>query len=130
MHVCLILHAYSAPGLNLAPTFSRQSTHLLCPTRTGAKYEKALEWGVPVVGMEWLVEMVRTARIPDVEVRERENELQMEVDMPLDKKGKGKAKEKEGGDVKMVEITNSGLDSFGGVFDLTLLQASHCRIKL
>ena len=27
---------------------------LVCPKREGQKYEKALEWGIPVVGMEWI----------------------------------------------------------------------------
>ncbi len=40
---------------------------LLCPSGTGLKYEKAQEWGVPVVGLEWLKEMATTGRIPEVE---------------------------------------------------------------
>jgi len=41
-------------GASHAPTFSKKTTHLLCPTRQGPKTEKALEWGVPVFDMVWL----------------------------------------------------------------------------
>lgn len=34
-------------GANIAPNFSRRSTHLLCPSGIGAKAEKAQEWGGP-----------------------------------------------------------------------------------
>lgn len=51
-------------GINLAQFFSKRSTHLLCPSRTGAKFEKALEWGIPVVGMEWLVDIASRGTIP------------------------------------------------------------------
>lgn len=40
--------------MNISSVFSRRSTHLLCPTKTGAKCEKAREWSVPVVDMQWL----------------------------------------------------------------------------
>ena len=41
-------------GASHAPTFSKKTTHLLCPSRQGPKAEKALEWGIPVVDMVWL----------------------------------------------------------------------------
>ena len=41
-------------GASHAPTFSKKTTHLLCPSRQGPKTEKALEWGIPVVDMVWL----------------------------------------------------------------------------
>ena len=44
-------------GINQAPNFSRRSTHLLCPSGTGAKFDKAQEWSIPVVNMQWLVDM-------------------------------------------------------------------------
>lgn len=37
-----------------APTFSKKTTHLMCPSRQGPKAEKALEWGIPIVDMLWL----------------------------------------------------------------------------
>ncbi|KAE9400377.1 hypothetical protein BT96DRAFT_650615 [Gymnopus androsaceus JB14] len=49
-------------GLNLLPSFSKRATHLLCPSAEGLKFEKAQEWGVPVVGMAWMEEMKRTGK--------------------------------------------------------------------
>lgn len=44
----------SETGASHAPTFSKKTTHLLCPSKQGPKAEKALEWGIPVVDMVWL----------------------------------------------------------------------------
>lgn len=41
-------------GASHSPNFSRDTTHLLCPSKQGPKAEKALEWGIPVVDMFWL----------------------------------------------------------------------------
>ena len=37
-----------------SPTFSKKTTHLLCPSGQGPKAEKAQEWGIPIVDMSWL----------------------------------------------------------------------------
>ncbi|KAK0202902.1 hypothetical protein DFS33DRAFT_940575 [Desarmillaria ectypa] len=84
-----------ALGMILAPVFSRQATHLLCPSATGAKYDKAREWGVPVVHMRWLAEAVSTGCVPDVSAF-------LVTSVNTDKKGKGKAND----DSAMVDITN------------------------
>lgn len=81
-----------ALGMTLAPVFSRQATHLLCPSATGAKFNKAREWGVPVVHMGWLTEAVHTGSVPDVPAF-------LVTSM---NKGKGKADD----DSAMVDITN------------------------
>lgn len=47
-----------------APTFNRSTTHLLCPTATGAKYARARAWGTPVVDMRWLSHIARTGKPP------------------------------------------------------------------
>jgi len=47
-------------GASHAPTFSKKTTHLLCPSRQGPKAEKALEWGIPVVDMIWLDSLLTT----------------------------------------------------------------------
>lgn len=47
-----------------APTFNRATTHLLCPTATGAKYARARAWGTPVVDMRWLSHIARTGAPP------------------------------------------------------------------
>lgn len=55
-----------ALGITLASVFNRRNTHLLCRSATGIKYEKAQEWGIPVVSLAWLRELTETGRIPDV----------------------------------------------------------------
>ncbi|KAJ3888782.1 hypothetical protein GG344DRAFT_52945 [Lentinula edodes] len=55
-----------ALGLTLLSNFSKRATHLLCPSAEGLKFEKAQEWGVPVVNMTWLEEMKRSGVVPAV----------------------------------------------------------------
>ena len=54
-------------GINLASTFSRRATHLLCPSGTGLKFEKACQWGIPVVNVQWLVKIAESGQIPGLE---------------------------------------------------------------
>ncbi|KAI9566951.1 hypothetical protein HD554DRAFT_2114150, partial [Boletus coccyginus] len=49
--LCWIRRLVRAIGTTLEPTFSRRSTHLVCPSGTGAKFDKALEWRIPVVSL-------------------------------------------------------------------------------
>ena len=49
-------------GASQASTFSRKTTHLLCPSGQGPKAEKAVEWGIPVVDMIWLDGLLMTTR--------------------------------------------------------------------
>lgn len=45
----------SATGLKTDGAFKRAtSTHLLCPSKEGTKYEHALLWGKPVVDLKWI----------------------------------------------------------------------------
>jgi DNA replication regulator DPB11 len=62
--LCWTRRLARARGVPVAPAFSRRSTHLLCPSGAGAKFDKAREWGVPVVGTAWLAEVARTGMIP------------------------------------------------------------------
>ncbi|KAJ3847109.1 hypothetical protein EV368DRAFT_51751 [Lentinula lateritia] len=55
-----------ALGLTLLSNFSKRATHLLCLSAEGLKFEKAQEWGIPVVNMTWLEEMKRSGLVPDV----------------------------------------------------------------
>ena len=59
--------------ISIAPNFSRHSTHLLCPSAVGAKYDKALEWNVPVVDTDWLITIATTGIVPspDTPVQKR-----------------------------------------------------------
>lgn len=93
-------------GVPLAPAFSRRSTHLLCPSGTGAKFDKAKAWGVPVVGMGWMEDMVRTGMVGAVE-RFLVGGMEVGVGGSAGRDAKDKGKEKEMVDVMMVDITNS-----------------------
>lgn len=55
-------------GINLVPTFSRRISHLLCPSKTGPKYDKAREWNIPVVDMSWLAGVVSSGRFETTDV--------------------------------------------------------------
>lgn len=50
--------------MKIAPNFSRRTTHLLCPSREGTKFDKAVEWGIPVVDMQWLRRIVHEGVVP------------------------------------------------------------------
>ncbi|KAJ7301135.1 hypothetical protein DFH08DRAFT_907203 [Mycena albidolilacea] len=63
---CWVRRLLETLGITLASAFSRRTTHLLCPSGTGAKYAHALQWGVPVVDMKWLAAMARTGIVPAV----------------------------------------------------------------
>ena len=99
--------------MNLAPGFSQRSTHLLCPSGVGAKFDRAREWGTPVVAQGWLTEVARTGKVPEVTAflvmpggkegnkkgEAGEAVMQMDIDTDLyrspaghmNRKGKGKA---------------------------------------
>ncbi|KAL4066709.1 hypothetical protein J3A83DRAFT_4259044 [Scleroderma citrinum] len=64
--LCWIRRLLRALGITLAQSFSRRSTHLLCPSGSGAKFDKALEWRIAVVSMGWLNYMAREGSIPDI----------------------------------------------------------------
>ena len=114
-----VSHHHTCTGITLEPTFSRRSTHLLCPGGAGAKFDKALEWQIPVVSLTWLADTARTGIIPRV------NEYLIggsHVGTAVDEgsafgyvphphptpevKGKGKAKEV---DYQMMGITNGNV---------------------
>ncbi|KAI5710976.1 hypothetical protein M8J75_013007 [Diaphorina citri] len=40
----------------------KASTHLVCPTCSGSKYNAALKWGFPSVNKKWLLECARTGK--------------------------------------------------------------------
>ncbi|EPS93530.1 hypothetical protein FOMPIDRAFT_101949 [Fomitopsis schrenkii] len=120
---CWIRRLSRALGITLAPTFSRHSTHLLCPSRQGAKAEKALEWGIPIVDMSWLDAIARTGDIPPVQSSGESARESPEVSesLPDDhhmedpaqpavvRKGKGKAT--INAEATILDITNGGSGS-------------------
>lgn len=53
-------------GIKLEQSFSKKSTHLLCPSCTGLKFDKARDWNTPVVTVQWLAHIATTGIIPPV----------------------------------------------------------------
>ncbi|KAG2341205.1 BRCT domain-containing protein [Suillus weaverae] len=92
--LCWTKRLLRALGITLAQIFSRRSTHLLCPSACGAKYDKAKEWNIPVVGMAWLEDMATEGKIPDIS--------KYIIGGIGDRTAKGKAK-----DAQMVDTTNA-----------------------
>ncbi|KAH6909345.1 hypothetical protein BKA70DRAFT_1278254 [Coprinopsis sp. MPI-PUGE-AT-0042] len=98
-----------ALGINQIPLFSRKATHLLCPSGTGQKFTKAIEWGIPVVGNGWLEDIAKSGSIspPDAYLVTGPPPTSKEaINVPVDRKGKGKATGVEE-DVRMQDITNT-----------------------
>ncbi|KAF8151040.1 hypothetical protein B0H34DRAFT_160966 [Crassisporium funariophilum] len=92
---CALKRLFRALGITLSPTFSRRSTHLLCPSGTGLKFDKAREWGVPVVGLGWVGEVVRVGSVLGVEGFLVGGE-------GVDKKGKARDKGEGGAEMDMM----------------------------
>ena len=136
---CWVRRLARALGITFAPTFSRHSTHLLCPSRQGAKAEKAVEWDIPIVDMSWLEAIVRTGCIPSVQssgesahepLMERETSLAGidagDLAQPrVDHKGKGRAK--LDAEATMLDITNGALLSFDHLLPLLISSYRRCR---
>ena len=148
-HAILIQFLPLSLGINLAPGFSRRSTHLLCPSGAGVKFEKAREWGTPIVTVGWLEEIARTGRLTTiaaflvnssrpVEGGVEKGEAVMNMDRPVDAGadlyetavgdviGKGKGKQK-GTAPENQEVGNSPVD---GVLYLPLLVQSDVSFKV
>ncbi|KAK7678565.1 hypothetical protein QCA50_018437 [Cerrena zonata] len=94
---CFLRRLARALGITIAPSFSRRSTHLICPARTGPKFDKAVEWGIPVIDMDWFEEMVKIGYVPGME---------QIIDLAAvnSEKGKGKQRAMD----TMSDITNNG----------------------
>ncbi|KAF8512497.1 hypothetical protein JB92DRAFT_2928157 [Gautieria morchelliformis] len=113
---CWTKRLVRAIGGNLPLTFSRHSTHLVCPSGCGAKYEKAREWGVSVVGLEWLFMIATGGKIPltqELEVDHgRGQDFPMLIDartgrqMDIEGKRKEGPTETEEREVAIIDITN------------------------
>ena len=128
-------------GINLAATFSRRATHLLCPSGTGLKFEKARQWGIPVVNLHWLGKMAESGQVPGLdgflvsvptcdahapEAPIPADDMVLDEEKTKDKKdlkGKGRARDQsieiDIGD-RMNDITNSKHLSFLLIFVLVI----------
>jgi hypothetical protein len=63
-------------GITPTETFARRvNTHLLCPSRSGLKYNKALQWQVAVVDMEWIYGIGKEGKIPDADLDSAKQKL-------------------------------------------------------
>ncbi|KAI5829061.1 hypothetical protein K523DRAFT_417061 [Schizophyllum commune Tattone D] len=87
---CWIRRLLRAIGITHAPTFTRRTTHLLCPSREGKKFEKAPEWGIEVVGMDWLHAVAREGRVPGKEVGSASGKALLSGSASMKGKGKGR----------------------------------------
>ncbi|PFH51104.1 hypothetical protein AMATHDRAFT_80477 [Amanita thiersii Skay4041] len=96
--ICWLTRLLRALGIQLAPAFSRRTTHLLCPSGTGLKFEKACEWGIPVVNRDWLAAIATSGSVLPVSkylVKQgvANEQLIAEDTTHTSRKGKGKATE-------------------------------------
>ncbi|CAA7267493.1 unnamed protein product [Cyclocybe aegerita] len=100
---CSLKRLLRALGITQAATFSRRSTHLLCPSGKGLKFDKAREWNIPVINNDWLAALASSGAIPPVdEFLIKGPTDEMDVDQK-DVKGKGKAVDKGKGKAKAVD---------------------------
>ncbi|KAG8741745.1 hypothetical protein FRC10_002523 [Ceratobasidium sp. 414] len=52
-------------GISVTETFAKRvNTHLLCGSKIGIKYDKALQWKTTLVDMDWLYDIAKDGRIP------------------------------------------------------------------
>ena len=49
-----IIHVLRSAGVAFTENLTPSNTHLVCKDSTGAKFEKAMEWGVSTVSADWL----------------------------------------------------------------------------
>jgi DNA replication regulator DPB11 len=130
--VCWTRRLGRALGVTMAANFSRRTTHLLCPSGEGAKFDKAGEWRIPVVGYEWVAEIARTGVIPPaghfllgpggVRLPAPEPEPQLELSMEVDARYDGKGKRKQ---TETVETAEAGMsDITNGNFNASFLLAA------
>ncbi|KAL5526618.1 DPB11 [Sanghuangporus sanghuang] len=56
-----------AIGTTVTDQLSRRNTHLICPCGSGPKFMKALEWGIPVLSLQWLFDTVKSGEIHGVD---------------------------------------------------------------
>lgn len=53
-------------GGTISDKFSRKTTHLICPSASGLKYDRAVEWSIPVLTTDWLFETAKTGSLPSL----------------------------------------------------------------
>ncbi|EJD06504.1 uncharacterized protein FOMMEDRAFT_165286 [Fomitiporia mediterranea MF3/22] len=55
-----------AIGATVTDQLSKRNTHLICPCGTGAKFDKAQEWRIPILNLQWLYATVKTGTMQEV----------------------------------------------------------------
>lgn len=92
---------------------------MICPSGHGEKFQKAQEWKIPVVDLEWLFFIARNGKVPvqrDFEVRNDGSQTiiheSKDVMFLSEVKGGEKAIELkvDGREEKIIDITNSKSD--------------------
>jgi len=62
-----LMHMLVAIGASYTENMGNNNTHLICKEGTGAKYEKAIEWGLHVVTVDWLYHIIQHGYEDDCE---------------------------------------------------------------
>ncbi|KAJ1965651.1 protein kinase activating protein dpb11, partial [Dispira parvispora] len=53
-----------ALGAECTEKFSRKNTHLVCKAPQGPKYDKAMQWGIPVMDEKWAMDLISHESFP------------------------------------------------------------------
>jgi len=94
-----MLRVFKAFGFKVAEKFSKACTHLLCPSGEGPKCVKALEWGTPIVNLDWAGDIARAGALaPVTDYLVSNAEAAQEFDEPAPEMSDGGT---------MTDITNS-----------------------
>ncbi|KAJ3556973.1 hypothetical protein NM688_g1730 [Phlebia brevispora] len=106
--LCWVKRLSRVLGFTIPETFSRHSTHLLCPSRSGIKFEKAQEWGVTVIDMSWLTDIAVTGVIASSSSgRKSPEDPSVEIPARPEADGSDKMTRVEDHDYTMADITNN-----------------------
>ncbi|KAK9765595.1 protein kinase activating protein dpb11 [Basidiobolus ranarum] len=97
-------------GATFSERFSKKYTHLICKQKSGVKYRRAVEWGIPVVDSDWIFDIAKNGIKPDHQnliSNEIEGRNEVTFEEKCESKSIGKLLEQNNGD-RHSERTISG----------------------